>query len=52
MIPKCILAQRETSFDVAIEDVETVLEKNYTEHGSADKAVSRLKKILDELKEN
>ena len=52
MIPKCVLAERETSFDVKIEDVEAALEKNYTERGSADKAIGRLKKILDELKEN
>ncbi|MCH5163723.1 MAG: hypothetical protein J1F36_01760 [Clostridiales bacterium] len=51
MIPKCVLAQREVSFDVAIEDVEATLEKDFIEQGSADKAVSRLRKILDELKE-
>lgn len=52
MIPKREINEREATFDIRIEDVEKVLNKNYKESGSADRAVAKLKKILDDMKNN
>lgn len=49
MNPKCETSQREESFNIKLEDVEKLLSKNYKTPGSADKAIGRLKKILDEF---
>ena len=51
MQPKCDISEPEVSFDIKVEDVEKVLGKNYNEKGSADKAVKRLKQILDKMKD-
>lgn len=52
MIPRCEVSEREVSLNVKIKDVEKVLDKDYFVCGSADKALNKLKRILDELKDN
>lgn len=51
MIPKRIESEKEQQFNLKIEDVQKLFDKDYVQSGSADKALNQLKKILDELKE-
>lgn len=41
----------ELSFDIKIEDIEKILDKDFTAKGSAERAYEMLKKILAENKD-
>lgn len=47
MKPICILREREQSFDLKIEDVEKVLDKDFFQKGSVHDALEKLKKLLE-----
>ena len=50
MIPKCETAAPEQTFECSIDEIEKLLNKNYKKEGSTDKALNKLKQILDGLK--
>ena len=51
MRPERITSRPEVSSDVKIDDVIAVLDKDRREDGSVQKAVDKLKKLLDDNKE-
>ncbi len=42
--------QKEQSFDIKIEDIEKILDKDFTQKGSVKNALEKLKRILDQSK--
>lgn len=51
MIPKRITSEPEMPCEVKIEDIIKVLDTDYKESGSADKAIKKLQQLLDGLSE-
>lgn len=51
MKPNFVKWESEKSYDIKIEDVEKVLDKNYYEQGSAQRATEKLIQLLDSLRD-
>ena len=42
--------EREQSFDIKLEDIEKILDKDFSAHGSTARAIEKLRNILNETK--